>query len=539
MLKLVRAATLAGAALAVVGTVQAEIVIRAVMHSPLRLTDPHATTAYITTWHGYMIYDTLLATDADNNIQPQMLDKWEISDDGKTYTMTLRPDLKWHDGQPVKAEDCVASIKRWAAGDGMGRALLKFVSSIDVIDAQRFRIVMTEPTDLALRALSKPTGTAAFMMPKRIADTTIGMPITDMTGSGPFKLTTLRPGVQTVYIKNTDYVPRKEPASSLAGGKVVNVDKVVWDVMPDAMTATNALLNGEVDYVEQFAYDLLPMLDGNDEFKVETLSPVGYFNMYRFNFKHPPFDNKKIRQAAMYAVSQENVMKVLVGNPKYYQACASLWGCGTPFESDIGKEMVVGGNIDKARALLKEADYDNTPILIMHATDVGTLSPQPVVMAQALRQAGFNVNLAAMDWQSVTTRRASKASSNAGGWNIHNTNWYATDIMDPIRSAPAAANGDNAWFGWPEFPEIEALRTKFALTADPVEQKKIADEVQRIGIDEGLYVPLGQMSVPTAYSVKLSGLLHAPIMAFWGVKKAADVQPATLSLAVYPVQHGM
>ena len=75
-------------------------------------------------------------------------------------------------------------------------------------------------------------------------------------------------------------------------------------------------------------------------------------------------------------------------------------------------------------------------------------------------------------------------------------------------------------FGWPNFPEIEALRTKFALTSDPAEQKKIADEAQRIGIEEGLYVPLGQMSVPTAYSVKLSGLVHAPIMAFWNVKKA-------------------
>ncbi|KAG0929197.1 hypothetical protein G6F31_017439 [Rhizopus arrhizus] len=149
----------------------------------------------------------------------------------------------------------------------------------------------------------------------------------------------------------------------------------------------------------------------------------------------------------------------------------------------------------------------------MHATDVGTLSAQPVVMAQALRKAGFNVNLAAMDWQSVATRRASKAAPAEGGWNIHNTNLYATDVMDPVRSAPAAANGDNAWFGWPDFPQVEELRTKFALPSAPAEQKKIADELQRIGIDEGLYVPLGQMSVPTVYSTKLSGLgeIHAGI----------------------------
>ena len=63
------------------------------MHSPLRLTDPHATTAYITAWHGYMIYDTLIAVDGDNALQPQMLEKWDVSEDGKTYTLTLREGL--------------------------------------------------------------------------------------------------------------------------------------------------------------------------------------------------------------------------------------------------------------------------------------------------------------------------------------------------------------------------------------------------------------------------------------------------------------
>ncbi|WP_144630673.1 ABC transporter substrate-binding protein [Bordetella genomosp. 13] len=521
MLKHLRTLALAGAALlAATGAAHAESVIKAVMNSPLRLTDPHATTAYITTWHGYMIYDTLLATDADNRIQPQMLQKWEVSEDRKTYTMTLRPGLKWHDGTPVTAEDCVASIKRWASGDGMGRTLLKFTDRIEAVDDRTLRIVMKEPTDLALRALSKPTGTAAFMMPKRIAETPLGKPITDMTGSGPFKVAEFNPGVRTVYVKNADYVPRQEPPSGMAGGKVVRVDKVEWDVMPDALTAANALLGGEIDFVEQFPYDLLPMVEGNPDLKEETVSPVSYYVMYRFNFKQPPFDDKRIRQAAMYAIGQDDVMKALVGNSKYWRTCASLWGCGMPYESDAGGDVVVRANPEKARALLKEAGYDNTPVLMMQATDLGTLSPQPVVMAQQLRAAGFNVTLAAMDWQTVATRRASKAPAAQGGWSIHNTNWYATDIMDPVRSAPAAANGDNAWFGWPDLPRVEELRTRFALSVDPAEQKRIADELQRIGIDEGLYVPLGQMAVPTVYSTKLSGLVRAPAFVFWNVGKA-------------------
>ena len=258
MLKFVRAAAFAGATLLMAHGAYADTVIKSVMHSPLRLTDPHATTAYITTWHGYMIYDTLLATDADN--QPQMLEKWDVSPDGKTYTMTLRDGQKWHDGKPVTADDCVASIKRWASGDVMGRTLLKFTDKIEIVDDKTFRVVMKEPTDLVLRALSKPTGTAPFMMPKRIAEQAIGQPITDMTGSGPFKIVEFKPGVRPSTPRTPITCPQGT-ASSLAGGKVVNVDKVEWNVMPDALTTANALLGGEIDFVEQFPYDLLPMVE--------------------------------------------------------------------------------------------------------------------------------------------------------------------------------------------------------------------------------------------------------------------------------------
>ena len=103
--------------------------ITAVMHSDLRVIDPGFTTAYITRDHGYMVYDTLLATDSNFKIQPQMAD-WKVSDDKLTYTFTLRDGLKWHDGAPVTAEDCVASLKRWGRVDNMGQKLMDFTDSI-------------------------------------------------------------------------------------------------------------------------------------------------------------------------------------------------------------------------------------------------------------------------------------------------------------------------------------------------------------------------------------------------------------------------
>src|SRR5512141_2192707 len=106
--------------------------ITAVMHADLR-TPGMMTTAYIVRDFGYMIYDTLLAEDANFKIQPQMAE-YKISDDKLTYTFTLRDGLKWHDGTPVKAEDCVASLKRWGKVDGMGQKLMDFTASIDATD---------------------------------------------------------------------------------------------------------------------------------------------------------------------------------------------------------------------------------------------------------------------------------------------------------------------------------------------------------------------------------------------------------------------
>src|SRR6202790_171120 len=104
--------------------------ITAVMHSDLRVIDPGFTTAYITRDHGYMVYDTLLATDSSFKVQPQMAD-WKVSDDSLTYTFTLRDGLKWHDGAPVTAEDCVASLKRWGKNDNMGQKPMDFTASLE------------------------------------------------------------------------------------------------------------------------------------------------------------------------------------------------------------------------------------------------------------------------------------------------------------------------------------------------------------------------------------------------------------------------
>lgn len=500
--------------------------IRAVMHSDLRVLDPGLTTAYITRDHGYMVYDTLLAMDEHFKIQPQMA-SYKVSDDKLTYTFTLRDGLKWHDGTPVTAEDCVASLKRWGKADGMGQKLMDFTASIEAPDAKTIVLKLKEPYGLVLESIGKPSSLVPFMMPKRLAETPAGKAIPEQIGSGPFKFVQgeFQPGVKAVYEKNKDYVPRSEPPSWTSGGKVVKVDRVEWITMPDAQTVVNAIQSGDIDFSETPSYDLLPILEADKELVIHTLSPLGFQTLGRMNFLYPPFDNPKIRRAAFLAASQKPVLDALIGNPKYYKVCGAVFGCGTPLASDVGSETLTKGNgMEEAKKLLAESGYDGTPVVVMAPGDVGQLKAQPIVFAQFLRDAGFKVDLQATDWQTVVTRRASQKSPKEGGWNMFFTNWAGPDILNPVANVSTNGKGKNGgWFGWPDDPTIEGLRDKFARSTSPEEQKKLAEEIQKRVYDQVIYIPLGQFEQPSVWRKSLKGVLDGPATpVFWNIEKTGD-----------------
>src|SRR5947209_19148966 len=341
--------------------------LTAVMHSDLRVTDPIITTAYITRDHGYMVYDTLLATDSNFKTQPQMAD-YKVSDDKLTYTFTLREGLKWHDGAPVTAEDCVASLQRWGKRDGMGQKLMSFTASIEATDPKTITLKLKEPYGLALESIGKPSSVVPFMMPKRVAETPADKAISEQIGSGPFKFlpAEFQPGVKVAYEKNKDYVPRKEAPSWTSGGKVVKVDRVEWITMADAQTAVNALQSGDIDFIENPSFDILPVLTANKELKVEALDKIGFQTVGRMNFLYPPFDNLKVRRAAFLAMNQKDILDALVGNPEYYRLCGAIFMCDTPLATEAGAETLLKGNgMAEAKKALAESGYDGTPIVIM------------------------------------------------------------------------------------------------------------------------------------------------------------------------------
>ncbi|WP_447742220.1 ABC transporter substrate-binding protein [Variovorax boronicumulans] len=523
----VAAASLSALALCFAATASAQTVLRTVPSSDLKIVDPIWTTANITRNHGLMIYDTLFAMDEKGVIKPQMVDKYSASADNKVWSFTLRPGLKFHDGTPVTSQDVIASLARWAKRDTLGQKMYEAMDSIAADGPSGFRMTFKQPFGVVLDALGKPNPLVPFIMPKRVADTPADKQIDEMVGSGPFTLAKedFRPGDRVIYRKNTAYVPRKESASGLAGGKVVHVDRVEWVMLRDPQTQANALLNGEVDMLETVPSSGYTGMRTNDKIELVDVMPAGPFTVL-YNHKVPPFNNPKALKAAMLAINQEAMLRAQVTFRDFYKPCASIYLCGSLYASDKTGFYTGKPQFEEARKLLKESGYDGKPVVILLPGDAPALNKLPAVYGQLLKQVGFNVDVQTTDWATLVTRRAKKDLPENGGWNAFITFWGGVDASSPIGYSPLTGNGDQGYFGWPVVPELEALKTKFIATADLAQRKEIATQIQQVVLEHGVLAPLGEGKAPTAVRRgTITGLLPSPAVLYWNVRKTSAPSP--------------
>ena len=332
-------------------------VLRFVPHANLTVLDPIWTTAYVTRNHAYMIYDTLFTEDAKGQIKPQMVDSYQVSKDEKTWTFKLRPGLEFHDGKPVTSADVVASLKRWASRDAMGGVLATFITEYQTPDANTFKLVLNQPCGIVLDAFGKASSNVPFIMPARIAATPGTEQIKEHIGSGPFvfKADEFKPGALVVYTKNAKYKSRPEAPSAMAGGRPVNFDRVEWVIIRDTQTQFNALKAGEVDIIEQPSFEQMDALKKTEGVRVENYAPAGLQFIMRFNHLHAPFNNPKIRQAAMVAMGQQAYINTQVGVPELGRLCRSMFPCGTIYSDEDTGYFTGVANPAKAKQMLQEA----------------------------------------------------------------------------------------------------------------------------------------------------------------------------------------
>ncbi|MCC7282467.1 MAG: ABC transporter substrate-binding protein [Acetobacteraceae bacterium] len=499
--------------------------LRATMHADVRTLDPFWTTQTIAGIHGLMVYDTLFSSDAKLDPQPQMVETWSVSDDRRVYTFKLRDGLKFHDGSPVTSRDVVASMGRWGKRDGAGKQLMGFTSSLTAKDDKTFVWTLTEPYGLLIDILAKTGTSIPFVMREKEAMVDPFQQIQDVVGSGPFafKRDEWMPGNKTVYVKNQDYVPRKEPASGHAGGKVVKVDRVEFIWMADPQTAQSALVAGEIDYLENPAPDFLPMLESSPGVTLAVHPAAGTMGILQLNHLHPPFNNVKARQAMFHIINMPDFLNTIAADKKLQTVCYSYLGCGVAMETDAGSEPYKAPkDYKKAEALFQEAGYKGEPITILHATDHAYINPANLVMIQQLRRAGFlKLDVQAMDWGSVVARRAKKEPPAQGGWNIFITGTTVLTSSNPVTNTALGMGCEKAWFGWPCNADFEKLRRDWAFAPDMAQRKRIAVEISKKAYEQVPFIHFSQWRNPVAYrSDQISGVLVVPsVPPMWNIEK--------------------
>jgi peptide/nickel transport system substrate-binding protein len=496
--------------------------LRVVLINDLSSLDPVQSTAAFVRNHGFMVYDQLFALDSQGVARPQMVERHEPSADGLSHRFTLREGLAFHDGAPVRAADAVASIRRWAQRDVVGRALAAATASLEVVDERSFTLRLSRPFALVTEALARPTASALFVMPERTAQTPPNTAITDATGSGPFifNANEWRAGDRATYRRNPAYHPRAEAPDGLAGGKVARLERIEWIAMPDPATAAAALQSGEIDFIEQPSPDIIPTLERNRNIRTFALNPVGFQVWLRINHTQPPFNDPRARQALLHLVNQQDVLNGVGIRPsEQLPYCPAYFFCGTPLESSAGAQGLRAANLDRARALLREAGYDGRRVVFLNATDSPINNAATLVMAEGFGKAGLAMDVPSMDWATVTQRRNRREGVDQGGWNLFVTVANVLDGQNPLTNLYLASPCEGGLTGWPCDEQLEALRRSWWEENDPAKRGEILHRVHARAFEVLPYINAGQFRTLAAHRSNVEGLRPTTVPVFWGVSK--------------------
>ncbi|HUN40047.1 MAG TPA: ABC transporter substrate-binding protein [Acetobacteraceae bacterium] len=519
------AAGTASLALTAVSHAADKRVLKFIPQSDLAVLDPIWTTAYVTRNHGFMIFDTLYGQAGKKygfKATPQMVAGHAIENSGKTWKLTLRDGLMFHDGTKVLARDCVASIKRWAARDAFGQGLMQRTDEVAAPNDNTILFRLKQSFALLPDALGHAASNMCAIMPERLANTDPYKQITEMVGSGPYRFNAKErvSGSLYVYERFENYKPLTSgEASFTSGPKIAHFDRIEWHVTPDPSTAAGALQSGEMDWWENPTADLLPLLK-RFHIKTEISDPTGTAMMLRPNHLYPPFDNPEIRRALWGAIDQAEFMTAMMGTDKtLWEVPAGFFPPISPMSSDAGMTVLTSKRDDAAvKQALVKAGYKGEKIALMVATDYPILKAIGDVSADMLKRVGFNVDYQATDWGTVVQRRSSMKPPSEGGWNVFNTGFSGLDFFTPAADLPLRGNGKKAWFGWPTMPKIEELRTAWFGAPDLAAQKKICTVIQLQAFQDVPYWPVGLAHLPTAYRPDIAGVPEGfPL--FWNVHR--------------------
>lgn len=462
--------------------------------------DPMLSTADLVGTITQHFFETLYTFNQEWKVTPLLAAAMPtISDDGKTYTIPLRQDVTFQNGQPMTAKDVLASLQRWENVASRGRQTEKMIESISTPDDHTLQIQLKQAY-APLLALLAMNNSAAVIMP---ATQTQETPLSHFIGTGPYQLKSHQPDQYIQLTRYEGYHSQSGNSDGYAGARKQYLDEIRFVPVPDPNTRVEGAVAGQFQYADALPVESFDKLKNGVD-KPKILKPFGWPVMV-MNTKQGLTANLKIRQAIQAALAPQDMLTAAFGSPAFFTADGAMYPEGniwhTPAGTDPYKPM---GDTAKAQTLLKEANYQGQPLRILTSRQYEFHYKLAQVAQAYLEAAGFKVKLDVQEWASLTQNRA-----NPDRWDIYIS--HSPFLPEPSLTGIMADSAP----GWWSSDKKHAALDAFNRETDP--QKRIAlwANVQKVIYEEVPMFKVGNFNALYAQSPKLEGVTPSPWPYFW------------------------
>lgn len=417
------------------------------------------------------IFETLVTADADLQVQPMLAESYVVSDDSLEYTFTLRDGVKFQDGSDLDADDVVASMNRWTRVSVAAQEAFAG-SEWTKVDDKNVKLTVTAPSFLHLLYLSQVSTAYPAILPTEVLDKVGDGPIeeiTDIIGTGPYKLTEWDADQKVVIEKWDEYQSRTEPSSGRAGAKEATLKEVVFNFVPDASTRTLGLQSGQYDATTELPFDSLDQFKDDENIVLDTYM-VGPINLVYSDDESSPFSNVINRQAINTGLDRDPIMLSAVGSKDLYDLVHHNMTLGQKaiWDTEVGKADFNKADVAKAKEMLKEGGYTGEQVTVLANKDYSEAYNGAVVVVEQLKGMGVDATLDAYEWGAFSEKYRERRDE----WDLV-VFPFGTEL-DPTQTIgflPTRA-------GYFDGPELQALLAQFRGAPTQAEASALFDDMQ-------------------------------------------------------------
>ena len=464
--------------------------------------DPHATGLIMTGFIGRQVYEQLFTRDGEFNVKPQLVEEWNTNNDSTVWTFKLREGKKFHNGDPLRVEDVVESIKRNAVLSSISRSYYRGFSGkeasgdvkadighmFEKVDETTFTITLDKPSSYILTIMAQIDPFMPSVMHEEIYKNPAGGKGDEATktaiGTGPFSFVEWVPGKGVFLERNDDFLARTEAYDFLSGKLEVLVDKQEVLVIADHAARGAALQTGEVHFLDDFKLDVAKTLENHPDIQVQR---VGRMNMGTTNWNQwkEPFNNPKVRQAVAIALPIDRIMTAAIGDDEWWRQCAFYIHCGTKWSEGAqgygDQYQSISGDAARAAAIIEAEGVKGQHVRLI-SVDSTFIPEAALVIRETLEGIGFTAEILAVDTAASGEMQRSPEPSNwemSMGWsNFFN----GVDPLGPHTNSYTRGRYPSYWQDPGD--RAQTIRTKFAEELDPAKQIQLTREYDELYWEE-------------------------------------------------------